>query len=60
MVTVNTEALVGRGTMTDSMLDLMVLTFNCAKNLIDVPVFAKHVQDAFGKNATGLPDVIVL
>jgi hypothetical protein len=41
-------------------LDLFVLTFNCAKNLINVPVFASHLHDAFGQNATALPDLVVL
>lgn len=60
MVMVNTEVLEGKGKMAASMLDLMVLTFNCAKTFINVPIFARHLQDAFGKNASGLPDVIVL
>ncbi|KAI9163327.1 Polyphosphatidylinositol phosphatase INP52 [Paramyrothecium foliicola] len=47
------------GSMASSALDLLVLTFNCAKNLINVAVFANHLQAAFGQNATGLPDVVV-
>ncbi|KPM39185.1 hypothetical protein AK830_g7392 [Neonectria ditissima] len=43
-----------------SALDLMVLTFNCGKNLIDVPVFAHHLQTALAQNASGLPDLVVL
>ncbi|KAL2209149.1 DNase I-like protein [Sarocladium strictum] len=38
----------------------MVLTFNCAKNIIEVPVFADHMHDAFRDNATGLPDLIAI
>ena len=38
----------------------MVLTFNCAKNLINPGVFATHLASAFGHNATGLPDLVVL
>lgn len=60
MVRVHKQTLEDKATMAASMLDLMVLTFNCAKTLINVPVFARHLQDAFGKNASGLPDVIVL
>lgn len=43
-----------------SALDLFTLTFNCAKNLINVAVFASHLQTAFQKNATTLPEVVVL
>ena len=46
--------------MGPSTLDLVILTFNCAKNLIDVPVFAAHLQQALGQNATTLPDLVVL
>jgi hypothetical protein len=46
--------------MAPSPLDLLVLTFNCAKNLINVAVFANHLQAALGQNATTLPDVVVL
>lgn len=46
--------------MAPSTLDLLILTFNCAKNLINVPVFANHLQSAFGQNATTLPEVVVL
>lgn len=42
------------------MLDVLVLTFNCAKNLISPAIFASHLQSAFGQNATGLPDLVVL
>jgi hypothetical protein len=47
-------------TMGPSTLDLFILTFNCAKNFINVPVFAAHLQQALSQNATGLPDVVVL
>lgn len=47
-------------TMAPSTLDLFILTFNCAKNLIDTSVFASHLQGALSQNATGLPDVVVL
>lgn len=43
-----------------STLDLLYLTFNCAKNLVNVAVFSNHLQVAFGQNATGLPDLVVL
>ncbi len=46
--------------MAPSTLDLLILTFNCAKNLIDVGVFASHLQGALSQNATGLPDLVVL
>ena len=41
-------------------LDLLVLTFNCAKNLINVPVFAGHLQDAFWGHGGALPELVVL
>ncbi|KJZ75941.1 hypothetical protein HIM_04765 [Hirsutella minnesotensis 3608] len=46
--------------MAPSTLDLLVLTFNCAKNLINPNVLASHLRSALGQNATGLPDLIVL
>ncbi|POR35360.1 Polyphosphatidylinositol phosphatase INP52 [Tolypocladium paradoxum] len=46
--------------MAPSTLDLLVLTFNCAKSLIHPGVFATHLRSAFGQNATGLPDLVVL
>ncbi|KAH7316513.1 endonuclease/Exonuclease/phosphatase [Stachybotrys elegans] len=46
--------------MAPTTLDLLVLTFNCAKNFINAAVFANHLQAAFGQNATGLPDLVVL
>lgn len=46
--------------MTPSTLDLLVLTFNCAAKLINVPVFAGHLQSALARNAAELPEVVVL
>ncbi|UKZ55335.1 hypothetical protein TrVGV298_009155 [Trichoderma virens] len=46
--------------MTPSTLDLLVLTFNCAAKLINVPVFAGHLQTALARNAAELPEVVVL
>ncbi|KAI5464552.1 inositol 5-phosphatase [Mariannaea sp. PMI_226] len=43
-----------------SSLDLLVLTFNCAKTLINTPVFAAHLQTALSQNASGLPDLVVI
>jgi hypothetical protein len=49
------------GSTTPETMDLLVLTFNCAKNFINVAVFATHLQAALKQNATGaLPDVVVL
>ncbi|KAM0275964.1 hypothetical protein ACHAQH_007227 [Verticillium albo-atrum] len=45
--------------MAPSTLDLFVLTFNCAKQLINAAVFASHLQAAFKQNATALPEVVV-
>ncbi len=48
-------------TMVPSTLDLFILTFNCAKNLINVGVFASHLYGALSQqNATGLPDLVAL
>ena len=41
-------------------LDLFILTFNAAKNLIDVPVFGAHLGGALGQNGDGLPDLVAL
>ncbi|KAG6101219.1 hypothetical protein E4U30_002662 [Claviceps sp. LM220 group G6] len=41
-------------------VDLLVLTFNCAKALIHAGVFANHAHTAFANHATELPDVVVL
>lgn len=46
--------------MTPQTLDLLVLTFNCAAKLINVPVFAGHLQTALARNAAELPEVVVL
>ncbi|KAJ3499259.1 hypothetical protein NLG97_g468 [Lecanicillium saksenae] len=46
--------------MAPSTVDLLFLTFNCAKALINSAVFANHLEVAFGQNATGLPDLVVL
>ncbi|KAG5928569.1 hypothetical protein E4U53_002625 [Claviceps sorghi] len=46
--------------MPPSTVDLLVLTFNCAKAFVHVGVFANHMQSAFAENAAGLPDVVVL
>lgn len=48
--------------MGPSTVDLLMLTFNCAQNLINVVVFANHLQAALNQNATGLglPDLVVL
>ncbi|RFU72825.1 phosphatidylinositol polyphosphate phosphatase [Trichoderma arundinaceum] len=43
-----------------STLDLLVLTFNCAAKLINVPIFAGHLQSALGRDAAELPEVVVL
>jgi hypothetical protein len=50
------------GDMGPSTVDLLMLTFNCAQNLINVAVFANHLQAALNQNATdlGLPDLVVL
>ncbi|KAK0633204.1 Endonuclease/exonuclease/phosphatase [Immersiella caudata] len=44
--------------MAPSTLDLFFLTFNCAKNLIDVGVFSSHLYGALSQNASGLPDLV--
>ncbi|KAK3355382.1 DNase I-like protein [Neurospora tetraspora] len=52
--------------MTPSTIDLFILTFNCANNLINVAVWAAHLkaalsgQGAAGKgNGNALPDLVV-
>ncbi|CAK7234437.1 hypothetical protein SBRCBS47491_008947 [Sporothrix bragantina] len=45
-------------------LDLLLLTFNCAKAPIDVPVFAGHLQQALSSHSaassiSSLPDLVV-
>ncbi|KAJ1335978.1 inositol polyphosphate 5-phosphatase INPP5B/F [Microdochium nivale] len=39
--------------------DVFVLTFNAQKQLINVPVFATHLFDAFSQHAGALPDLVV-
>lgn len=46
--------------MAPSTVDLLFLTFNCAKALINTTVFANHFEAALGQNATDLPDLVVL
>lgn len=46
--------------MAPSTLDLLMLTFNCAKEIVNVGLFAKHLQAAMEEGGTGLPDVVVL
>ncbi|OTA02955.1 phosphatidylinositol polyphosphate phosphatase [Trichoderma parareesei] len=46
--------------MTDSTLDLLVLTFNCAAKLVNVPEFARHLRTALEREAADLPEVVVL
>lgn len=46
--------------MTPSAIDLLFLTFNCAKSIIDTSVFGHHLQDVLGQNATALPELVVL
>ncbi|KAI1100987.1 DNase I-like protein [Jackrogersella minutella] len=41
-------------------LDVFILTFNAAKREIDIPVFARHIYNAFGQNASSLPEVVVI
>ncbi|KAI1411419.1 DNase I-like protein [Hypoxylon sp. FL1857] len=41
-------------------LDVFILTFNAAKREIDIPVFARHLYNAFGQNATTLPELVVI
>lgn len=43
-----------------SAVDLFILTFNAAKNLIDVPVFGAHLAGALGQSGDELPDLVVL
>ncbi|RYP26810.1 hypothetical protein DL768_011528 [Monosporascus sp. mg162] len=41
-------------------VDIFILTFNAAKNSINVPGFANHLYNAFHNNATTLPELVVL
>lgn len=46
--------------MAPSTLDLLFITFNCAKNFINPAIFAPHLHGALTQNSTGLPDLVVL
>ena len=47
--------------MAPSTLDLLILTFNCAKTFINPPVFAAHLHGALAaQNTADLPDLVVL
>ncbi|KAI1392259.1 DNase I-like protein [Hypoxylon trugodes] len=41
-------------------LDVFILTFNAAKRQINIPVFARHIYNAFGQNASTLPELVVI
>ncbi|KAI1462919.1 DNase I-like protein [Daldinia caldariorum] len=41
-------------------LDVFILTFNAAKRQIHAPVFARHLYNAFGQNASRLPELVVI
>lgn len=41
-------------------MDVFILTFNAAKRQINIPVFARHLCNAFGQNATSLPEMVVI
>ncbi|KAI1779406.1 DNase I-like protein [Hypoxylon cercidicola] len=41
-------------------LDVFILTFNAAKHRINIPVFARHLYNAFGQNASRLPELLVI
>ncbi|KAI0886124.1 DNase I-like protein [Annulohypoxylon maeteangense] len=43
-----------------SNLDVFILTFNAAKREIDIPVFARHLYNAFGQNASSLPELLAI
>ena len=61
-------ASVSNPSSTASTMDLLVLTFNCAKNTISVPVFASHLRtalashggDGAGEPQAELPEIVVL
>lgn len=46
--------------MAPSTLDLLIITFNCAKSFIDPTVFASHLEGPLQQNSTRLPDLVVL
>jgi hypothetical protein len=66
----NTTSTTHADTMAPSTLDLFILTFNCAKNLINPPVFASHLYGALSQQGNetgtgtgtgaGLPGLVVL
>ncbi|KAK7752503.1 hypothetical protein SLS62_005471 [Diatrype stigma] len=41
-------------------IDTFVLTFNAGKAPINTPVIANHLYNAFGNNATSLPELVVI
>ncbi|KAI2637593.1 DNase I-like protein [Hypomontagnella submonticulosa] len=41
-------------------LDVFILTFNAAKRQISIPAFARHLYNAFGQNASDLPELVVI
>ncbi|KAI6469218.1 hypothetical protein MCOR17_003902 [Pyricularia oryzae] len=41
-------------------LDLLILSFNAAKKMVDSSVFAHHLETTLVTNATSLPEVVVL
>lgn len=47
---------------TMSAVDVFFVTFNCAKNILDVPVFATHLASALRDRPAdaGLPDLVAL
>lgn len=51
-------AIVDAPEMRAAMLDLLVLTFNCAKNLVEVPVLGEHLKGAL--RGEELPEIVVL
>ncbi|KAI1424605.1 Endonuclease/exonuclease/phosphatase [Xylaria sp. FL1777] len=40
--------------------DIFILTFNAAKEQINPSVFALHLRNAFAKNASALPEIVVI
>ncbi|KAI1146561.1 DNase I-like protein [Nemania diffusa] len=47
-------------TPTTAFVDIFILTFNAGKEQIDPPVFASHLRDAFARNGTDLPELVVV
>lgn len=41
-------------------LDVFILTFNAAKHDINIPVFARHLYNAFGQIGSRLPELLVV